>query len=472
MQSFFIKIGLDFFNILIIVNHEQNYENRWRYHMSISSNPSTILYGLGFNYQSFISEAVAPLQAELSQYDSFISGNNTISSAWTGLTTGMKSLITATQGIYDPTSSFNVMNSTAATSSATGVATVTTTGTPAAGTYALSVSQIALNEIDDGTAQATGALGYSGKPTINGVAITVTSSMTLSQIASAINSAGAGVTASIVNNTLIISANSTDAPITYSDNKHVLQHLGIVQSNGTTPANQFQAAQPAKYTIDGVAVTNTTNTDTASIPGVTINLLSVGNSTITVSTDTSSINSAINAFITAYNANMTAMMAAASQTGSLDGNAVLEDAIATAGQNLNNTVSGTVNYSSAASIGITIGTDGQLQFNQTTFDAALASNPSDVSAIMQNVSTGLINQFTTLTQAGGTIQNITNSIANSTSAYQNEATAIQSEITNEEKQLQLFYAALQSQLVQDNTMAGLLSLNQQNATNTAATPGG
>ena len=74
------------------------------------------------------------------------------------------------------------------------------TGTISAGTYAIKVSQLAAPEqiVSDGSTSSGTALGISGQMVINGTAISVASTDTLSGIASKINSANAGVSASVL----------------------------------------------------------------------------------------------------------------------------------------------------------------------------------------------------------------------------------------------------------------------------------
>ncbi len=94
--------------------------------------------------------------------------------------------------------SFNPIS---ATSSDTAVATTSATSSAVAGVYSLAVSKLATSHKASSTPQAdaTTALGYSGSFVVNGRAVTVESSDTLSSIAGKINSSGAGVTASVIN---------------------------------------------------------------------------------------------------------------------------------------------------------------------------------------------------------------------------------------------------------------------------------
>jgi flagellar hook-associated protein 2 len=79
-------------------------------------------------------------------------------------------------------------------------------------------------------------------------------------------------------------------------------------------------AQDAKLTIDGVAVTSTSNKVENVISGVTLNLAKVttsaDNFTLNISNDTSGLTTAANSFVTAYNTLAKAMASLTAQTPS------------------------------------------------------------------------------------------------------------------------------------------------------------
>jgi flagellar hook-associated protein 3 FlgL len=113
-----------------------------------------------------------------------------------------------------------------------------------------------------GTAQPSGALGLSGVLSVNGTAIPITSTMTLQQIAGAINAAGAGARAQVNGaNALQVSSLST-APLALADTSGtVFQSLGILTSGGaiateTQPDNLFDALEHA---VTDLATDNTSD---------------------------------------------------------------------------------------------------------------------------------------------------------------------------------------------------------------------
>jgi len=147
---------------------------------------------------------------------------------------------------------------------------------------------------------------------------------TIAGLSAAINSAGLGVTASVLTNadgtarlslvsktagsagqiTIAETANNPSSPTNLSDTTNLDQNanLGLAV---------IQGGIDATVKVDGVSVTSASNTVTNAIPGVTFQLLSTGttdqNSTspsiqVVIDNDTSSIETAIAKLVTDYNA--------------------------------------------------------------------------------------------------------------------------------------------------------------------------
>jgi len=81
------------------------------------------------------------------------------------------------------------------------------------------------------------------------------------------------------------------------------------QTTSTSFKNELQAAQDADFTIDGLNFTRSSNVVDDAIEGVTLNLISSGNATLTITQDTDAIISAIEAFVQDYNDAISAIKA-------------------------------------------------------------------------------------------------------------------------------------------------------------------
>ena len=231
-----------------------------------------------------------------------------------------------------------------------------------------------------------------GSFTINGVSVSADfNTDSLSSIASAINAASAGVIASVVPTTAngtttyqlqIVGQSGTP---TFTDPNGLLADMGVLQNNY---GDQLVAAQDANFSLDGINLTSPTNTVASAIPGTTLTLLKAGTptnpttSTLTISTDTSGIDSQVSQFVSDYNAITSYISQEASfdpktnTSGPLFGDFTTEQVQAQISNMLFNNVPGLSSSLNNLSLaGFSLDQTGTLQFNQTTFNNALASNP-------------------------------------------------------------------------------------------------
>jgi len=150
------------------------------------------------------------------------------------------------------------------------------------------------------------------------VSVSISSTDTLTTVASKINSAGAGVSASVVTSgteqRLLISGTNTgaangfkitalDGSTEITDGVTGVGKFSYTSTTGTNGLTRTQAAQDASITVEGITVTSSTNTVADAVPGVTLKLLSTttSNAQITVGGDTDTIKTKIKAFQDAFN---------------------------------------------------------------------------------------------------------------------------------------------------------------------------
>lgn len=195
---------------------------------------------------------------------------------------------------------------------------VTVTDDAELGTYTVEVISLATSHkvASDTVTDKTAVLGYSGTFSLSAgdgtsTEITVTSDMTLEDLAEAINdvSGDTGVTATLIKSsdsgyTLVLASADTGETITATDSSgDVLESLGVLDSSGAY-ANQLQAAALAEITIDGVTVTSSSNDIEDVLTGVSISLYddSAGSTiTLEVGQDLDTVYSAIEDLVEAYN---------------------------------------------------------------------------------------------------------------------------------------------------------------------------
>lgn len=159
---------------------------------------------------------------------------------------------------------------------------------------------------------AEGVLNAFDEFVIEGATITIDTSETLSSLRQKINNASDSMTnpvfASILDNRLIIAREDTGSSeiVMTEVVGTALQDLNIFSSSSTfNSANELVAAQDADFTVNGAAITRSSNTGLDDvIENVTLNLTALtplNPATLTVAHDTESITAAINEFVGAYN---------------------------------------------------------------------------------------------------------------------------------------------------------------------------
>lgn len=269
----------------------------------------------------------------------------------------------------------------------------------------------------------------------------------LTDIASALNSANLGLTATVAGSSgayyLTVQG---DADVVGSDFA-ITTYTGTVTSDTSSPTTvsyglfnstsvsiskpttaissgknywgtTVQSAQDAYLTVDGISITSSSNTVTDAVPGVTLSLIAANGTyssstvsgtadSIRLTTDTSLAHTKIQAFVTAYNDAMTLMDEVTNPKSTLDtygatlvGNSTirtLRDTIRAFTIDDSSTTSGSL--SALRDVGIEIDTAGKLTLKPTTLDSVLASSYSDVITLFTGDQEAL-SSYDTTTDAG------------------------------------------------------------------------
>lgn len=318
----------------------------------------------------------------------------------------------------------------AAASSDETVLTATASNSASNGTYTMRVAQLATSGSyspddrfsDPATAVAPLLVGSetitvtigTGTP----IVIPVTATTTLNDIAAAVNNATPSKgTASIVNTgqtppyALVIKSSSTGAT------EGTVSFLASAGLTGYAPplfdSGTAIAGDDAEFTITGIAgtITNSTNSVTGVIPGVTINLVSADpltDVTISISDDKAGTTSKVQDFITAYNDIITYMAEKnkiereengskiTNTFGPLAGTRIDENAIISLRNGMSSSTYASGTYVRIfADLGITTERDGTLKFDSAKFQENLAKEPNSVNQVLKN--------FGDLVAAAGTI---------------------------------------------------------------------
>lgn len=363
--------------------------------------------GSGLDIESLVSKLVAAERTPITQLTKRTEGLKTELSVFGKVQSALSTLRDAASKLTSP----STWSGTLATSSDPTTVTVSAGNGAAIGNVAITVQALAQSQTlvsstpyaSSSTVVGEGSLtitlgqwvtdgadpptytGFNDKAGATPVTINIGSGQnTLAGIRDAINAAGAGVTASIVNDAsgarlTLRSTNSGEVNGFRIDATGALTSLAYDPRVGVTSLIQTLPAQNARALINGIEVSAESNSLKEAIDGLNITLLKTSSvpASVAITQDKDAIKKLINEFTTAYNAvnallrEQTKYDAANKSAGALQG-----DATAIGLQNqLRNIVGGTTtlagSFSRLAQIGLEPGSDGNLKTTDTKLNTAL-----------------------------------------------------------------------------------------------------
>jgi flagellar hook-associated protein 2 len=287
----------------------------------------------------------------------------------------------------------------------------------------------------------------------------------LTGLAQAINSAGAGVTATV-----------TGSSGAYS--------LSIAASGATTiqlndlqnPTNLVSATNQgsnASFNLNGVPITESSNNITDVIPGVSFtlqNTLPSGSVTLSLATDPTQLSSALQTFVTDYNTLVSQVSAQQGQSaGPLQGDLIINE-ISSDMQQLATYYSpnSSSTVRSLSDLGVTFNDTGQMSFSTSTFNALSDTQISDAFKFLGSASSGFSALASNFTQLSDPITGLIQTqilgyetentdLGNEITTAQAQATQIQQSATAQAEAADALVAQLQSQ--QSDLDASIQSVN-------------
>jgi flagellar hook-associated protein 2 len=353
--------------------------------------------GQGFDVATTVAQIQAANQAIETPWQNQLTALKAQDTALSSLGTDLSTLSTSLQKLTDFEGVFAEKQG---SSSNTDLLSLTSaSSTAVAGSHTIVIGQLAQTSTDVSTAVANAGDTLSGTVTIQGhdFDTSVVGNNTLAGLASAINSAAIGVTASVITDSLgsrlsIVSGTSGAAgQLSAITGSLTDSTSGSAISFSDGQAGQpGQAGQDAQLTVDGVSITTSSNTVTNAIPGVTFQLLATSATPVQVqiTDDITDIATAIGSFVSAYNTvvediNAQEQSASGGASAPLLGSPIiahLQESIT--GSLFSGTASGSI--SNITQLGLSVNTDGTLALDSDTLTGALNSKLSDVTGFLQN----------------------------------------------------------------------------------------
>lgn len=340
------------------------------------------------------------------------------------------------------------------------------------GTASLANHQIVVKSLATTSSFYTNTLGNSSTAVaqgsfdiqVNGVkTATITlgsTNSTLDGAAQAINSANAGVTASVIVDTqgarlsILSSASGAAGEVSFANN-----------STGLT-FNQAVVGKNSSLTVDGIDIISGSNTVKNVLTGVTLNLQGANlNSTVSlnIAPDPNQSSAAIQSFVSSYN---TAIQLVNAQfiydpttnfSQPLGGNSSLrlvQQQLYTA---ISASTLGSSGINSLSNLGVTLGNDGTLAVDSTKLSNALSTQNVDVQNFFQATGTGFAQTFNaTLSSMNSSTQGALNvelsGITTSVSTLGKQIADFESRMSQRQTDLTNIYARVNATLEQMPTL--------------------
>ncbi len=458
---------------------------------------SSLGIGSGLDLNGMLTKLMAVESQPLANFDTKEAGVQAEISALGSLKGSMSSLQSAAAGLIPSigqaaTDKFTTYSASVADST---VATASTSTGAMPGNYNLQITTVAKSHQTKSAAFASssttvgtgtiviergsvaGGVGSGGaftdKTGTGPITITIDSTNnTLAGVANAINSSGAGVSATIVTGTggayLMLTSNDTGTQDAMKITDNTASGFDYDPSTNTGSMTQAQAATDASLTINSIPVTSNSNTITNAITGVTLTLKSTAttpaNTTLSVSKDTSSsLVSAFTALAKAYSDfsstahGLSSYDAVNKKAAILLGNATLRTAQSQLVQVLGNVPSGATGaYQRLAQVGVTIQKDGSMAVDSTKLQAAISTDYNSVAALASSLGTALNTTLNGLVGSGGILDSATAGLNATVKSIDNQRTRFQDQLTAIEKRYRAQFSALDVTVGQMNQTSNYL----------------
>lgn len=279
--------------------------------------------GSNFDVQGLVSQLITLEQAPLtssknriSAYNNQISSLGKLKSTLSEFQTSLRGLISgsALNASKTDSSDASTVKGTAGATAAAGTYVVNVTSLAAAQTLALtsyngSTGKITSNTQDLGNASGGDlSIAFGSGTTLN---VTIGANASLQSISDAINAKGGDVTASVVNSgadgyKLALSSKKAGNDGAFSVTGGAALGLGFLDfdrgsTNAANLAKRTAAPSDAQFTVNGVAITASSNKVTEALTGLELNLYKTGTATVTVTRDDDAVVKNVQAFVDGFN---------------------------------------------------------------------------------------------------------------------------------------------------------------------------
>jgi flagellar hook-associated protein 2 len=436
---------------------------------------SSLGVGTGIDLQSMLKSIIAAESQPVNVANAKISANNAKISLYGTLKSKLDALQTASDTLRFPSK----LSAISATSSDSTVVGANAAFNASPGTYALDVTQLAsaqksfTNSYSSGTTFGTGQLTF----TVGGVAtdpIDLTGPATLQEVGAQINGAKIGVTATVITSgdgsqRMILTGDKSGSGNGFSLTSTATPSAGqaLDAFDVLTPTLQRSSAQDATMTIDGIAVTASTNNFSTAIEGLTLTAAKIGQSTVTVKNDPTKITDAAQAFVDSYNAVTTVIKnnsnynSTTKTAQAFNGDAASRSIVETMGTTRTTVPDSlsTASFKTLNELGITIQQSGQLSLDKSKLSSAISTSPNEVVKTLNAYGEAFSTKVSELQGSNGAVSNRLNNLNATVKRDQDRVAALEARVALVEKRYRAQFTALDKYISAMNTTS--TSLAQQ-----------
>ena len=445
--------------------------------------------GSGLDVNSIVTQLVAIERKPIEQLQAKATAIQTQLSSF-GL---LQSYVTNVRDIAAKLADASFWSQTTASSSDASAVAATSTTSAAAGSYSVEVGQLAQAQglasqhyagatttVGTGTLHielgtwGVGQTSFTPKTGATAVDISVAASDTLTDVRDKINAAGAGVTALIMTDAngsrLLMRSNTSGADSAFRSSGIA----ALAYDTGTKTMTQNQTAANAQATVNGLAVSSTTNTLTNIVDGLTLSLSAVTTAPVSVDvvTDTAALKKTMTDFAAAYTAVVqlistdTKYNAATKKGGILQG-----DGAATSLQRQLRSLAASASSASAmfthlSDIGLELQRDGSMTVNDTKLTSALANvgelkKMFSSSDLVDPTADGFAKRFRVVTTgllgSSGSVTTRTAGLADELTKNQKDQDSLTLRLAGIEKRMRAQYTALDATMAKLNSTSSFVT---------------
>ncbi|MEJ5365229.1 MAG: flagellar filament capping protein FliD [Desulfosoma sp.] len=420
--------------------------------------------GSGFDWQTMVEKLrqverdqfIKPLEKQKDKQEDILS-------AWNTVSTKLSALLSAVQDIKD-SSDFDLFTPTLTSSSSvdpSNLLSVTVGSGASKSRFDIQITNLAKAEKlqSASVASASDPTGWTGTITIQGHDVTL-DGKSLNELRDEINSLNTGSSATGVM-AGVLQVSDSDYRLILTSEETGAAGIQFTDASGDY-FSTLQAGEDAAFTIDGIAMTRSSNTITDAIQGVTLQLRGedpAATVTLSLDRDEKGIEGKIQAFVDAYNSvmkyiNEQSRYDAASKeaTGALFGDAQL--------RSIKSRLQTTVLAQELFSHGITFTRDGTLKFDPEEFRDALSQDYPGTVSKFNDLAQSLQSELDALTDSvDGTVKTQIKSVEGKIDRLDDRMETMEKRIDAELERLKAQFIAMDNAMnTMNNQMSSLSQL--------------